>query len=187
MERTTRRVGSDSSFARDTRCRSSKRPQSLLNQYLVYIVAWNRTLATDTRHRYHAANKVTKTATRPSRINSSIRHWEKFRSILIHVFSRLLIFNQHHISRDNNWKVLFFTKFLSSGINRCVRGRGRKFLVINWTRLYVDVCREYTGLSNFTRKSRSGWNIISDIFKRKGKEDFFYYHLLCVLISCWEK
>lgn len=93
MERTTRRVGSDSSLARDTRCRSSKRPQSLLNQYLVYIVAWNRTLATDTRHRYHAANKVTKTATRPSRINSSIRHWEKFRSILIHVFSRLLIFN----------------------------------------------------------------------------------------------
>lgn len=45
----------------DTRCRSSKRPQPLLNQYLVYIVAWNRTLATDTRHRYQAANKVIKT------------------------------------------------------------------------------------------------------------------------------
>lgn len=109
MERTTRRVGSDSSFARDTRCRSSKRPQSLLNQYLVYIVAWNRTLATDTRHRYHAANKVTKTATRPSRINSSIRHWEKFRSN-----SRLLSIVNFQLTSHvayNNWKVLFLRNF----------------------------------------------------------------------------
>lgn len=52
----------DSSF-RDARCRSSKRPQALLNQYLV-STPWNRMLATDTRHRYHRANKVTKTSAR---------------------------------------------------------------------------------------------------------------------------
>ena len=43
-------------------CRNSKRPQALLNQYLV-SAACNRTPATDTRRRYRAANKVTRTPT----------------------------------------------------------------------------------------------------------------------------
>lgn len=121
---------------------SVRRP--LLNQYLVYIAAWNRTLVTDTRHRYHAANKVTKTATR-------------FDHLLIYRFGVRKLCAL--IDRQSFWLTSFLDEFCSTSRHRRVIKDFffffTKFCAIDsWEKFFFNKLdtNAHTGLSNFDSK-----------------------------------